>query len=501
MNGLPLTLGLAGALALAGTLSARGSRGVAPSRRWYHGRRARSLRFDLAHVGGKDANDQDGPGFYFTTDLEGARGYAYPGGVVLEAELAVDRWVPEPGVGKANPREVERLMRASPCYTQVLEDWDENPRRAHDQALRGMMGPGQSPHGAFQNVWGDFYNRCGEGAAYLRELTKLGYGGVQIPQPDSQFCSKDRVHAVIFDPKAIRNVRVVEDRGEGPIEGSTNRGSRSTDPRLVYIPEPDSDMDLDEDLDEEVLDAGARALAHRVGIGILRGKDLRVVALDAHGKVVGALFDEIGHGQDAQGRHRQEYSFDILVDPAHQRTGLGTRLMKEGLALGRENAQAGIPTVIDAVNPVAQAMFAKAGFVVTQRKGGHATMERAKRGSQNGTANSDPTDIQAFRDLLIARYGLDDTTWLSRPSSGEVVVHKIAVAKANRGQGRAQRAMEHLGRWADAHDAIVVLTPSNDFGASKVRLTAWYRRLGYTSNTGRKKDYRFRETMIRRPNR
>lgn len=219
MNGLPLTLGLAGALALAGTLSARGSRGVAPSRRWYHGRRARSLRFDLAHVGGKDANDQDGPGFYFTTDLEGARGYAYPGGVVLEAELAVDRWVPEPGVGKANPREVERLMRASPCYTQVLEDWDENPRRAHDQALRGMMGPGQSPHGAFQNVWGDFYNRCGEGAAYLRELTKLGYGGVQIPQPDSQFCSKDRVHAVIFDPKAIRNVRVVEDRGEGPIEG------------------------------------------------------------------------------------------------------------------------------------------------------------------------------------------------------------------------------------------------------------------------------------------
>lgn len=186
------------------------------SLRWFHGRPARTRHFSYAFVGGEAANDQEGPGFYFTTDLQEARSYAYPHGMVLEAELVPARWLPDRPASRV---EVERLMRASPCYRQVLEDWDESPARAHAQALRGMMGPGHDTRGAFLSVWGDFYLRCGQSAEYLRQLVRLDYGGVQIPQPDNQFREPGRIHAVMFDPIAIRNVRVVEDRGSGPVEG------------------------------------------------------------------------------------------------------------------------------------------------------------------------------------------------------------------------------------------------------------------------------------------
>ena len=163
----------------------------------------------------------------------------------------------------------------------------------------------------------------------------------------------------------------------------SQRGSLSSAPvTFLYISDSSGWADLDSDLDDADLDRydrEARDLAHRVGIGILRGKDLRIVALNARHAVVGALFDEVGHGEDAEGNHRQEYSFDVVVDPSTQRTGIGSALVQKGLAIGRENEEAGIVTVLDAVNPVAQAMFVKRGFRVVRRQGGHAILERKVR--------------------------------------------------------------------------------------------------------------------------
>lgn len=233
MNGSALTLGLVGALAAAATLRRRGSADLddraANQTTWYHGRSTRSMRFDLRFVGGEEANDQEGPGFYFTNDPEGARGYAYPKrdrdnqpdtranpGVVLAVRLRVPRWV-DP-TRRANRTEVERLLRASPCYREELENWDENPVRAHANAMRGMMSA-EWQHGVFQNVWGDFYRRCDGGdAAYLDGLVKLGYGGVRIPQPDGPYRMPGTVHAVVFSPAFIEDVRVHEDLGVGSVE-------------------------------------------------------------------------------------------------------------------------------------------------------------------------------------------------------------------------------------------------------------------------------------------
>lgn len=185
--------------------------------RWFHGRTARTRTFDYRYVGGEAAHDQEGPGFYFTTDPEEARRYAHPSGVVLSAELTVPKWVPTTGRAPT-PATIERLMRASPCYREVLEDWDEHPVRAHQQALRAFANTGEPPHEMFQRVWADFYLRCGRSADYLRALVKLGYGGVIVAHPAGPYVAA-RQHAVVFGPEFIRDVRVEEDRGSGPVAG------------------------------------------------------------------------------------------------------------------------------------------------------------------------------------------------------------------------------------------------------------------------------------------
>ena len=217
MNGRDLTLGLVAGLAVAGAVRRRGSRSTADTV-WFHGRTARSDRFDLERVGDRYATNQQGPGFYFTTDRTEARSYAHPSGIVLQAKLRVPRWVST----KAPPdrAEVERLMRASPVYEDALTDWDESPQRAHQKALRGIL-TAENQHEAFLNVWGEFYRRADENAAYLRALVKLGYGGVYIPNPHGA------PHAVVFSPDFLEEVTVVDDLGTGPVGSSARRGSRA----------------------------------------------------------------------------------------------------------------------------------------------------------------------------------------------------------------------------------------------------------------------------------
>lgn len=124
-----------------------------------------------------------------------------------------------------------------------------------------------------------------------------------------------------------------------------------------------------------------------------------------------------------------------------------------------------------------------------------ADARRAPRGSRGW----EDDELSAFRDALVARHGLDPGTFFYLSGVENLVVSKIAVPLQRRGQGRATRAMRELLTWADVHEYVVTLTPSADFGASKARLVRWYRSLGFVSNLGRRRDHRYREAMIRRP--
>lgn len=80
-------------------------------------------------------------------------------------------------------------------------------------------------------------------------------------------------------------------------------------------------------------------------------------------------------------------------------------------------------------------------------------------------------------------------------SSGEITLSSIQIEKAERSKGLGTKYMKELIEIADKNDKIIVLSPSSDFGGSKARLTKFYKGFGFVKN----KDYRFKETMIRKP--
>jgi len=83
--------------------------------------------------------------------------------------------------------------------------------------------------------------------------------------------------------------------------------------------------------------------------------------------------------------------------------------------------------------------------------------------------------------------------------NGTINLSQIVVPESGRNSGAGTKAMQQLIDYADATGQRITLSPSADFGGSKSRLTAFYKRFGFVENKGRNKDYAISETMYREP--
>lgn len=157
---------------------------------YFHGSPKQFNQFSYTYVG--QGNDQEGPGFYFTDKEVNAQHY----GKVYKANLTLNKTVPLKG--RINRREIKQMMRWAPDLEDTLTNWAENPNIAFQKAFDVIVNQ-NNPHQAFMSVWYDFYR--GNEALYLQNMTKLGYDGVIIPQPDGSN------HVVMFSPDKIQIVQ------------------------------------------------------------------------------------------------------------------------------------------------------------------------------------------------------------------------------------------------------------------------------------------------------
>lgn len=92
------------------------------------------------------------------------------------------------------------------------------------------------------------------------------------------------------------------------------------------------------------------------------------------------------------------------------------------------------------------------------------------------------------------------SNWVSTGPAGNIILSEVIVPKGERGKGVGTKFMRDLTDIADAHGAVITLTPDKSFGATSVdRLKLFYSRFGFVKNAGRKKDFRYMDTMLRRP--
>ena len=80
-----------------------------------------------------------------------------------------------------------------------------------------------------------------------------------------------------------------------------------------------------------------------------------------------------------------------------------------------------------------------------------------------------------------------------------LVLSRIVINDDARESGIGSKVMTDLVSYADENNKIIALTPSEDFGGLKSRLITFYKRFGFVPNSGRNKNYEFRDTMIREP--
>lgn len=116
---------------------------------------------------------------------------------------------------------------------------------------------------------------------------------------------------------------------------------------------------VDPEYDDGNIAEQAYNLARNSTINILSDKELSAVAMSAE-TVVGALFTSIVNNS---------YSFDVVVDPSFQRSGIGSKLTDMAISEYR-NLSFDMPDLqmnIDTVSPVMQKMLSDRGLTEKER--------------------------------------------------------------------------------------------------------------------------------------
>jgi hypothetical protein len=178
---------------------------------FYHGTPNKFEHFDLDFIGAKEAKDQDGPGFYFTDNIDTARGYAGKTGVILKCELFPRKIVKS--TGKINFNMVNFMIKNAPDYQSTLENFDENPIKAFNDAIRLIVTP-NNPKQTFEQIWYDFYRY--EAKQWAINMSKFTYDAVLVNTQNGD------THIIMLNPDKIKIIERIAPLNEIELGGGVS---------------------------------------------------------------------------------------------------------------------------------------------------------------------------------------------------------------------------------------------------------------------------------------
>jgi hypothetical protein len=132
----------------------------------FHGSDHEISKFVDDLVGGSGANDQEGPGIYFTTSDINASHY----GVNVYKAIIKPRKLLTTNARGGNIPELMKLAKMAPNWQETAMNWHEN-------AAKGIID-------------------------YVRNCVKLGYDGIMVDK-QSIFEDQPIIHYIIYNPSII----------------------------------------------------------------------------------------------------------------------------------------------------------------------------------------------------------------------------------------------------------------------------------------------------------
>lgn len=173
---------------------------------WFHGTKAKFDKFDSKFIG--IGNDALGSGFYFTTDEETARGYAFDvavdEGFLLEVKLSIQN--PMDASAYIRHDQIKKIISASPNLDDMLWNFGDLGSTPKDVVLNKAassyesMNSGDDALQLLNAMSNDFFN--GDEALFLKAVTEAtGYDGLYRIRGNE-------VHAVAWSPEQVQIVGV-----------------------------------------------------------------------------------------------------------------------------------------------------------------------------------------------------------------------------------------------------------------------------------------------------
>lgn len=157
-------------------------------------------RFDLDKIGQQEANDQEGPGFYFTTSKDEAKGYAYPNGIIVTVNYKGNNLISEDS--KVNKNHVNKMIEAAPDLDDTLSNWGYDPgympKESAMNELKTAIYSEKNAKDIFITVWFELYRY--ESRKYVENMIKLGYDGLILTP---KYSEDDRKHVVLYNVNSI----------------------------------------------------------------------------------------------------------------------------------------------------------------------------------------------------------------------------------------------------------------------------------------------------------
>jgi len=173
--------------------------------RAYHGSNTNITNFVDDFVGGTGADDADGPGIYFTSQIDNARMF---GNVIYVVDLNTRKMITNQPITKLNQNELVRnlkkLILMSPDWEGSAQNWNEDPKEGLRLNIESILKYEDVESDAYFTIYNDYYT--GTPVKFVKAMVKLGFDGYYVPKP--HFDMEDVTHYIIYNPSIIKLIDI-----------------------------------------------------------------------------------------------------------------------------------------------------------------------------------------------------------------------------------------------------------------------------------------------------
>lgn len=162
----------------------------------YHGSNSTINAFVTDFVGGQNANDQEGPGIYFTTNKEEAMLY---GSILYTVKLSPRKLLSSENKRGITRASIIKLIKMKEDWEMDAYDWDEDLLTGLNNSLVDIF-EHDNAKDIITQVYIDYYRQRPK--EYVNNATSLGYDGIIV---STDWGSK---MIIIYNPTIIKILNI-----------------------------------------------------------------------------------------------------------------------------------------------------------------------------------------------------------------------------------------------------------------------------------------------------